>query len=202
MDLYLSIFTFCLVSSITPGPNNIMLMTSGVNHGVKKSLPHLFGIMVGFPLMVTCIGLGLGEIFHKFPTIHQSIKVFGVIYLLYLAWKIVNAGNPKANESIRNPLKFLEAAAFQWLNPKAWVMAVGVIATYTTVGSGGKELIIILAGFLTVGSVSMAIWLILGASLQQHLNSPVKLHTFNILMALLLVFSIFSMVTIEFENHI
>jgi threonine/homoserine/homoserine lactone efflux protein len=202
MEIVFSILAFCLVTSITPGPNNIMLMTSGLNHGVHKSLPHLFGILIGFPVMVACIGLGLGAIFHKFPIVHQLIKVFGFVYLLFLAWKIANAGNPSAGKGLKEPLTFIQAVVFQWLNPKAWVIAVGAIATYTTVGNVGSQLIIILVGFLTVGSLSMTLWLLLGTGLQKILSSRWQLQCFNICMAILLTLSVVSMAILDFTNGV
>ncbi|MEM7282602.1 MAG: LysE family translocator [Pseudomonadota bacterium] len=194
MDALIPIFIFCLVTSITPGPNNIMLLASGLNHGVKKTLPHLFGIIVGFPTMVACIGLGLGAIFLQYPLIHQVIKVAGIAYLLFLAWKIANASNPNADTSTQKPFTFFQAALFQWLNPKAWIMAIGAIATFTTPENLGTNLLIILAGFLTMGSMSMSAWVFLGAGLQRILRSQQQLQIFNITMAVLLALSVISMV--------
>ena len=177
-----------------------MLMTSGLNHGVKKTLPHLFGIAVGFPAMVAALGLGLGAIFLKYPVIHQIIKLIGIVYLLYLAWKIANASNPKASTELKNPFTFIQAVAFQWVNPKAWVIAVGAIATYTAIGNVTNQVLIIIAGYLSIGSISMAIWLLLGASLQKLLRQQKQLQLFNIFMALLLVFSVISMATTQIDT--
>lgn len=176
-----------------------MLMTSGLNHGIQKTLPHLMGIVIGFPAMVACIGLGLGAVFLNYPIIHQVIKVFGITYLLLLAWKIANAGNPDANRKLKEPLTFIQAAAFQWLNPKAWVIAVGAIATFTTIGNVHIQVLTIILGYLTVGSMSMALWLLLGASLQKLLKSQRHLQYFNIFMAILLVLSVLSMAVTEFD---
>lgn len=170
-----------------------MLLTSGLNHGIRKTLPHLSGIIVGFPTMVACIGLGLGTIFQSYPILHQVIKYMGIIYLLYLAWKIANAGNPEAASGLKEPFTFIQAALFQWLNPKAWIMAIGAISTFTTADNLKIELAIILFGFLTVGSMSMTLWLLLGASLQKLLQSQRQLRIFNISMAVLLALSVVSM---------
>ena len=122
---------FALVSSITPGPNNVMLATSGLNFGFRRTIPHLLGVSIGFTLMVFLVGVGLGSVFQQVPALYTVLKYAGAAYLLYLAWKIANAGEMKDGVSRARPMTFLQAAAFQWVNPKAWVMAVGIIATYT-----------------------------------------------------------------------
>ena len=169
-----------------------MVMTSGLNHGIRKTVPHLVGIIIGFPTMVACIGLGLGAIFLKYPLLHQAIKICGIVYLLYLAWKIANAGNPEADSKLKEPFTFLQAAAFQWLNPKAWVIAIGAIATFTTVGNVELQLAIILLGFFSMGAISMTLWLLLGSSLKRLLHSQRELRIFNICMAILLALSVIS----------
>jgi threonine/homoserine/homoserine lactone efflux protein len=191
--VYASIFLFCFVTSITPGPNNIMLMTSGVNHGVRKTLPHFSGIIIGFPAMVAAIGLGLSVVFLNYPVVHQIIKVIGIAYLLFLAWKIANSSNPNASENLREPLTFFQAVAFQWVNPKAWIIAVGAIATYTTVGNVKEQVLVIILGYATVGSISMALWLLMGAVLQNFIRNQKQMQLFNICMAVLLVGSIATM---------
>jgi len=128
MEIVLSVLLFALVSTVTPGPNNIMIMTSGVNFGVWRTLPHYLGICFGFPAMVVAISLGLGKVFEAFPQLHLVIKVLGITYLLYLAWRIATTATEIDGEKTSKPLSFLQAAAFQWVNPKAWVMAVGALA--------------------------------------------------------------------------
>ena len=118
LDLFVSLFIFALIASITPGPNNVMLLASGVNHGVVRSMPHFFGIMFGFPLMLVLIGLGFGTVFERFPQLHSIIKLLGILYLLYLAWRIAHASRAKSDEESTRPLTFMEAALFQWLNAK------------------------------------------------------------------------------------
>ena len=117
---------FAFVSSITPGPNNTMLLASGVNFGFRRSMPHALGISIGFMLLVICVGLGLGEVFKLFPWAYTLLRYVGAAYLLYLAWKIANAGGMSDNpDEHGKPMTFLGAAAFQWVNPKAWIMALG-----------------------------------------------------------------------------
>ena len=200
MEYYLSVILFCLVTSITPGPNNIMLMSSGLNHGVLKTVPHISGIIIGFPLMVAALGFGLGTIFLNYPVIHQFIKIAGVSYLLFLAWKIANTTRANAGNHLREPLTFMQAAAFQWLNPKAWVIAIGAIAAFTTVGNFEVQVVIIVFTYLFVGSFSMGLWLLMGASLQKILHSQKQLQVFNVVMAILLVLSIVPIVVMEFNG--
>lgn len=194
-EFYLSVLVFCFVTTITPGPNNIMVMASGLNHGIKKSMPHYLGISLGFPVMVAVIGFGLGAIFLQYPVIHQVIKVLGISYLLYLAWKIANAKKANSSESLKKPFTFLQAAAFQWVNPKAWVMAIGAIATFTNGDSNiqGQILFIIFA-FVMACSICTGSWLVLGVALQKFLQNPKQLQYFNITMAVLLVLSIVPMI--------
>lgn len=197
MEYYFSVIVFCLVTSITPGPNTVMLMTSGLNHGVKKSMPHYWGVNIGFALMVTAIGFGLGAIFTLYPMVHQLIKLVGIVYLLFLAWKIANAGHTSSGGSLSAPFTFVQAAAFQWVNPKAWVIAVGAIAAFTTGSNINADILFIVLSYFVVGLVSMAVWLILGASLQSLLSSNKSLRCFNITMAVFLVLSIIPMIQTE-----
>ncbi len=186
--------TFTFVGSITPGPNNIMLMTSGVNHGIRKSIPHYLGISFGFPVMVAAVGLGMGVVFTAHPNLHRSVSILGAVYLLFLAWKIANAGNPEASRSVRAPLTFVQAAIFQWVNPKAWVMAIGAIAAFTTPGYVAQSVAFIILSYLVVGMLCMGIWLKLGASLRAFLQAGRRVQYFNYSMAVLLVLSVIPIV--------
>jgi threonine/homoserine/homoserine lactone efflux protein len=190
MELYLAVLLFAATASITPGPNNIMIMASGVNFGIKKSLPHLLGICLGFPIMVIAIGLGFGLVFQAYPLLHTLIKVIGIIYLLYLAWLIASAKPSVINADVSKPLRFQQAVLFQWVNPKAWVMATGAISAYTSSGDAmlGQVLFIAFAFSVTAG-ISVGIWLIFGAGLKRYLDDPLHYRVFNIAMAMLLVSS-------------
>jgi threonine/homoserine/homoserine lactone efflux protein len=191
LELYSALFVFAFSAAITPGPNNVMLMSSGLNFGVRKSLPHLFGICLGFPVMVLLIGIGLGSIFERFPVTHTLIQIFGVLYLFYLAWMIATTKNQEMSTTQSKPLNFWQAALFQWINPKAWIMATGAIATYTTLNNHIYQQIGIIAFiFLMTAFPSAATWLFFGANLKRFLQKPKHQHIFNIVMALLLVCSI------------
>ncbi len=136
MEYYFAILLFAFTASITPGPNNVMIMTSGVNYGVRHSLPHFFGICLGFPVMVILVGLGIGTVFERFPVVHEVIKVVGVAYLLYLSWRIATASPVSLEGGQGKPLTFWQAVLFQWVNPKAWVMVTGAVAAFTSVSNG------------------------------------------------------------------
>lgn len=193
VDVLVALALFSLVTSITPGPNNMMLMTSGLNHGARRSLPHLFGIAVGFPAMLAAVGLGLGAAFRLYPLLHEAIRVVGSVYMLFLAWKIANAGNPEAGESLAAPFTFLQAAAFQWVNPKAWVIAVSAIALYTVPDSMAADLTALVLVYAACGGASMAVWLFLGVGLRRFISDARRLRLFNVTMAVLLVLSVLSL---------
>ena len=191
MDMVLPILLFAFTASITPGPNNIMIMASGLNFGTVRSLPHLFGICLGFPVMVILIGMGLGAIFEQLPILHEIIKAVGVIYLLYLAWRIANAEKSDQRKPPGKPLTFIQSALFQWVNPKGWIMATSAIAAYTTVGADVLIQVFLIAFiFLLVTFPSAGSWLVFGIGLKRFLDQSEYRRIFNICMALLLVASI------------
>ena len=195
MELILALAVFCVVTLFTPGPNNLMLMTSGLNFGFRRGLPHLMGVVLGFTAMVLIVGFGLGAVFAAWPQIYVALKYAGAAYLLYLAWQIAVAPLPgERGESSGNPIGFVKAAAFQWVNPKAWVMAVGAISTYAAVAPFPLNVIVIAALFFVLGFASSGAWLGFGAGLQRVLRNPRAIRAFNVLMALLLVASLYPIV--------
>ena len=190
MEHSLALFLFVVSATITPGPNNIMIMTSSVNFGVKRSLPHLFGICLGFPVMVLLVGMGFSVVFEQYPLFHQIIKVLGILYILYLSWKIATASVNSMDEAKSRPLTFIQAAIFQWVNPKAWVMATGAVAAYTTLSADLTwQVLYIALNFMLVAFPAVGIWLVFGMGLKRLLKDPIHQKIFNISMALLLVLS-------------
>jgi len=188
LDLFTALATFALVTVITPGPNNLMLMASGTNFGFVRTIPHMLGVGLGFPLMVVCVGLGVMQLFDLWPLSYTLLKAVSVAYLLYLAWKIANAAPPAtAEEQVAGtPLTFLQSAAFQWVNPKAWSMGLSAITLY----ANGRDFAAVLwvAGvYVGVSAISTTSWTILGQQLRRVLRSPWRLRIFNRVMALLLV---------------
>ncbi len=182
---------FALVSSITPGPNNVMLASSGLNFGFRRSVPHLLGVNLGFTLMIFLVGVGLGSVFQQTPVLYTVLKYAGAAYLLYLAWKIANSGPMDEGEARGKPFTFLQAAAFQWVNPKAWVMAVGVVATYTPQNGFFANLVIATLVCGIVNLPSIGIWVTFGTALRRVLHRPAAIRAFNVGMALLLVASLY-----------
>ncbi|MCW8093357.1 LysE family translocator [Alteromonas sp. ASW11-130] len=189
-DILAGLSLFALVSSITPGPNNIMLMTSGVNYGVKRTLPHMFGVGIGFTLMVAAVGMGVMVIFDRFPVIYSVLRIVSLSYLLYLAYKIATANQANwQSKSTGKPMTFLQAALFQWVNPKAWTMALTAITVYAP----GREVSSILFVAMVFGVINLpciSSWVMAGTKLRHFLSKPKTLRVFNVSMALLLIASV------------
>ncbi|MBE0694603.1 MAG: LysE family translocator, partial [Aquamicrobium sp.] len=184
------------VTSITPGPNNFMLMASGVNFGFRRTIPHMLGIGVGFLSLLLGVGFGLGAVLGAYPALHMALKIAGGAYLLYLAWRIAMArsmGDGKAGEGAARPMTFLQAAAFQWVNPKAWVMAVTAMAVYTSPQAPFLSVVLVAVAFAVVNVPSVSAWAGFGVALRGFLADPVRLKWFNIAMGLLLVASLWPM---------
>jgi len=190
----LSIFLFAFATAFTPGPNNLMLLSSGLTFGYKHTLAHILGVAIGFPLMVLAIGLGLGVILEKMPILLQLLKVVGIIYLLWMAWKIAHSVEIRDDYSHAKPFTFLQAAVFQWVNPKAWIMALTVISTYTLGNNLLYEVIMIAFIYLIVGLGSTHSWTLGGVYLKRWIKDKKSIRIFNISMALLIVVSVFPFV--------
>ena len=189
-DILSALAAFAFVSSITPGPNNLMLMASGANYGLRRTLPHMLGVALGFAFMVILVGVGLIQIFDAFPVTYTVLKVASVGYLLYLAWKIATAAAPEAKEPTGTPFTFLQAAAFQWVNPKAWTMALTAISVYAVPEAGVWGILLVGLVFGAVNLPSVSVWTWMGQQLRRVLDDPRKLRVFNIAMAVLLIGSL------------
>ncbi len=190
IDLFLALLLFAFVSSITPGPNNTMVLASGVNFGVRRSIPHMLGIGCGFTLMVAIVGLGLGRIFVAYPTIYTAMKIAGGAYMLWLAWKITHAGPMGEAKTAGTPMTFIQAALFQWVNPKGWVMAITANATYSMVGQPVLSAFIVAGAFAMMSVPSNLTWVVFGSLLRKILSDAKTLRIFNVTMAVLLVLSL------------
>jgi len=190
LEYWLSITLFAISSSITPGPNNIMVMTSGLNFGVRKSLPLLIGICIGFTIMLLLVGLGFGQIFQRWPQLELVVKILGTSYLLYLAWLISQMSEVGTAKAQPQPLSFFSGALFQWVNAKAWVVAIGAISAFTTADNGFViQNLTIAATFFIVSFPCVGVWLMFGSMLRKLLTKPRNLRLFNLSMASLLVVS-------------
>lgn len=195
MDYLYAMVLFAVSASVTPGPNNIMVMTSGLNFGVKKSLPLLTGICVGFTVMLLLIGLGFSQLFILFPQLHFIIKCIGVLYLLYLAYLIASTASDLDSDKQHQPFSFMKGVLFQWVNAKAWVVATGAIAAFTTVGTNFfSQNMMIASTFFVVSFPCVGVWLLFGSLLKNALNSAKSRLIFNFTMAGLLVVSVIPVV--------
>ncbi|ROL94086.1 LysE family translocator [Pseudomonas idahonensis] len=191
VDLLLAFALFALVTSITPGPNNTLLLASGVNFGFNRSIPHILGISCGFFVLVLAVGLGLGAVFEAYPLLYSVLRYVGAAYLLYLAWKIARSGPiSEEQQGQGQPLGYWGAAAFQWVNPKAWVMAVGAISTYTPLQGYFTNVLVIAAVFALINAPTVSLWAACGSLLRNVLRNPRWLRLFNLGMAGLLVISL------------
>jgi threonine/homoserine/homoserine lactone efflux protein len=196
--MFLALAGFSFVTSITPGPNNLMLLASGVNFGFRRSIPHMLGIGLGFMFLLLCVGFGLGQVLTAYPPAHTALKVLCVAYLFYLSWKIANSGPVEEREGSAKPMTFLEAAAFQWVNPKAWFMAVTAMSVYTNQQNYFLTVIFIAIVFGLINIPTVSVWAGLGSALHGLLSNPKVLRAFNMTMALLLVASLWPML---FTGH-
>lgn len=185
-DLFLIFITMSLLT-VTPGPNNLLLAASGVQHGLRRSLPMLLGIVLGFPVLVLCVGLGLGPIFQAAPFFKTVLKLAGSVYLLYLAWQVATTTTLSAAQNDRQPIGFFKMAGFQWVNPKVWSMAVTLTSSVMATGT------IDIRGAVTAALIIMATtaifntaWLVAGALLRDWLNVGRRIVWFNRLMGVLL----------------
>lgn len=189
-ELFTALATFCFVSSITPGPNNLMLMASGANFGFRRTVPHMLGVGLGFTAMVVLVGVGLVQVFDAYPISHTILQVASVAYLLFLAWKIATAAPPKDATRTGTPITFVQAALFQWVNPKAWAMALTAVTIYAPSQSlAAIALVAVIFGAINLPSVST--WTLLGQQMRRLLTNRPRLRAFNITMALGLVASLY-----------
>lgn len=189
-ELLAALALFAFVSSITPGPNNAMLMASGANFGLKATVPHLLGVTGGFFVLVMAVGLGLGGLFAAYPQLHDILSVLGGAYLLWLAWKIGTSKGISGGKAGGKPQTFLQAAAFQWVNPKAWAMALGAVTAYAPRENYTTNVLVVSAIFVAINLPCVLTWTGFGVGLRRFLDKPAVLRGFNIAMALLLVVSL------------
>ncbi len=193
-EAFLALLIFAFVTSVTPGPNNFMLLASGVNFGFWRTVPHMFGIGAGFASLLFGVGLGLGAVLKAYPALDLALKIAGGAYLLYLAWKIAMSRSMAAKgEAKAVPMTFLQAAAFQWVNPKAWVMAVTAMAVYTNPQAPFLSMLLVTVAFALVNLPSVSVWAGFGMALRGFLSDPERLKWFNISMGVLLAATLWPM---------
>ncbi len=194
-EIITALIAFAFVSSITPGPNNLMLMASGTNFGFKHTIPHVLGVVIGFTVMIVLVGVGLLQLFDAFPLSYLILKVLSVAYLFYLAWKIATSA-PLENDDTRleskaKPFTFLQAALFQWVNPKAWAMALTAISAYMPPFHSMITVVMVAVIFGAVTLPSTSVWVLIGSQMRRFLTNPFSLQVFNVCTALLLIGSLY-----------
>ena len=189
-DALLALFGILMASAWTPGPNNMMLAASGVNYGLRATAPHIFGVFIGFGFMIFTISLGLGEVFNRYPVLHSILRYGGAAMLIWVSWKIATAKRPGEAGPETKPFTFLQAAAFQWINPKAWIMCISISAQFldpkAAVLTAG-----IMAGMAMIGGATSATgWAWFGMFLQRWLHTSARLHAFNWTMAAIILLGV------------
>ena len=190
VELVAAMAMFAFVTSVTPGPNNMMLLASGVNFGVKRTVPHWLGVSLGHFVMLLLVGAGLESLLKAFPLVYQVMKVVGFAYLVYLAWGVAQSGAPQRNgEEAVQPITFLGAAAFQWVNPKAWIMAIGYFSNYMPTDASLTFVVLTCFMFSAINFPSVGLWVWLGAKLERYLQRNSVRRVFNGTMAVLLIAS-------------
>jgi threonine/homoserine/homoserine lactone efflux protein len=189
-DLFWALLLFTFVMTVTPGPNTMMLLASGVNFGFRATVPHMAGITLGFGLMTTVVGMGLGEVFKLYPALYTALNYAGAAYMLYLAWKIAMTRSVGEGKAGGRPMTFLQAAAFQWINPKAWVMAVTAVTTYSVPGAYTLSVLFLAATFMAISVPGCSVWILFGSGVRRWLDDPKRLRIFNATMAVLLMLSL------------
>ena len=190
-SLFIALSIFAAIAAYTPGPNNTLLLSSGVNHGLRASLPMIAGVGIGFPFLIICVGLGLGKAFAAYPIILTAIKVAGTIYMLWLAFKIATE-KPSSGSAIdaAKPLNFWQACAFQWVNPKAWIMGGYALSAFTLPEYFYTGIGAVTGVFMFMGFTSAATWALFGVGLQKLMQDQRWFRIINISLAILLVASL------------
>jgi threonine/homoserine/homoserine lactone efflux protein len=197
LSWFLSAMAFAIAMSATPGPNNAMVAASGATFGIRRTVPHILGVSCGFPLMLLAVAFGAGALLRAWPGLYTVMKWIGAAYLIWLAWHIATArpaaeGTPARRD---RPLRFIEAALFQWVNPKAWLIALGAVATYTSAGSVVVQVVTLSVLFLAVCVPCLTLWTAMGAGAARLLRGERGLRAFNLTMAALLIASLVPLLT-------
>ena len=194
MELSLAFIVFVLVSAFTPGPNNIMIMASGLNYGVARSLPHLMGITLGVPSMFLVVGLVLAWPLQNIPWLRPAVQLLGIVYLFYLAWLVASADSNLSQADAENtskPLTFFQAALFQWVNPKAWMLGAGALGVFVDSDTSLVSQIVIMSIVFSLSALpSAGTWMLFGSALASLFNNPARRKWFNYSMGILLIASV------------
>lgn len=186
-EILISLIGFALAASLTPGPNNSMIASSGATYGIRASVPHMLGIFCGFPVMIFLVGIGLGNVFESIPGLQVFLRYGGVLMLLWMAWKIATAEAPGSPNSSAKPLTFFQSATFQWINPKGLIVATAITSQFVTAQEPLKSTLVVAAVFFFAGLISSSVWLVFGRMIGKWLRTPGRLRVFNLIMAAMLI---------------
>ncbi len=189
-NLLVALFTFAAITAFTPGPNNTLLMASGMNFGYRRSIPLALGVGLGFPFMIASVGLGLGRVFDFLPWLYTALKYAGAAYMLWMAWKIAGSGPAGEGDVEAKPLSFISMALFQWINPKAWIMSITALSAYTTPDNYYVGVAAVVSAFLVMGFSSASTWALFGSALRHVMNDARYYRIINYALAVLLVLSL------------
>ena len=193
-ETLLALFTLCVGTLFTPGPNNAMLATSGASFGFRRSLPHMLGVAIGFPAMLLIVGLALGALFQASALLREGLRWGGAALLLWMAWKIAVSGSAVGKAEKPHPMTFPQAAAFQWVNPKGWSMAVAATSQFILPADPWRTATITALAFLALGILSSATWTWAGQAIGRWLTNETRHRIFNVTMAALIVLSVAQLV--------
>lgn len=195
-SLFIALCTFAFIAAYTPGPNNALLLATGVNHGFRAALPMVFGVGLGFPFLILCMGVGLGRVFEVYPVVLTIIKILGTIYMLWLVWKIATS-RPSQNDSpvASKPLNFIQGCGFQWVNPKAWIMGAYSVSAFILPDQFSAGLAIVVGVYVLMGLSSATTWAAFGVALKNLMNDPKWFRIINYSLAAALLASIGLMLT-------
>ncbi|MBV1863721.1 MAG: LysE family translocator [Rhodobacteraceae bacterium] len=197
IDALISLIGIAMAAAWSPGPNNALVASSGARFGFRRTFPHVAGIGIGFPVMIFCIAIGLGQLFQQSTLLREILRFGGIFVLLFVAWQIANSAGKATKKQSGKPFSFLKGAAFQWVNPKAWVMAIGISAQYVKPDALFSTALIVASVFLIVGFGSASSWTAFGAGMQRWLNTDNRLRIFNVTMAGLIVLSVLFIASAE-----
>jgi threonine/homoserine/homoserine lactone efflux protein len=193
LELALAAAAFCFAGALTPGPNNVMLLASGVNFGFARTVPHMVGVVAGYAFLILVVGMGLGQTVVEHPVAFQALRIGGALYMVWLAWKVATASGGPKDEGRGSPLTFFEAAAFQWVNLKGVLVAISGVAAFTRPSAFGVTLATLIAIATAATMTSVVVWSAFGTGLRQFLTDPRKARVFNVVMAVLLLASLYPM---------
>lgn len=189
-DILLTLAALAAVAAFTPGPNNALVANASAYFGMRRTLPMIAGIGLGFPFMVFCVALGLGQIFEQSAVFREIMRWGGVAILVWFAWKIANSPVSVDESAKTHPLSFIQMASFQWINPKGWAMAISVTSQFADPTAPVYSAAQIAGVFVLMGFSSATTWALFGQTIKRFLTSPLRFRIFNITMALLVLMSV------------